>query len=179
MKKFLLLLPLLFCLSSCWDYREPSAQNYVLGLGVDYEDKFILSVETVKITGEPTSLSSSEGVVIESEGITLRDAVQNVEAVAGKKLYWGHTELVILSESVAKDHLVEVCDLISRSNEIYSNVNLAVTKNVSAREILKAKTPSSGMISTHIADIFENYEGSRRFDRCELWQLQRNFHSLK
>ena len=175
MKKFLLLLPLIFCLSSCWDYSEPSGQNYVLGLGIDYEDKFILSVETVKITGEPSSLSASGGVVIESEGETLLEALQDASGKAGKSLYWGHTELIILSETVANEHLGEVCDLISRSNEIYSNVNLSVSKSVPAGEILSAKTPGEGMVSTHIANIFENEENSRRFKCCELWQLQRIF----
>ena len=175
MKKFFLLLPLFFCLSSCWDYSEPSAQNYVLGLGIDYEDKFILSIETVKITGEPSSLSASGGVIIESEGKTLFEALHNASGKAGKSLYWGHTELIILSETVAKEHLNEVCDLISRSNEIYSNVNLSVSKSVPAREILSAKTPGEGMVSTHIANIFENEENSHRFVCCELWQLQRNF----
>jgi len=176
MKRLFLLFPLIFCLSSCWDYNEPSAQNYVLGLGVDYEDnKFNLSIETIKITGEPTSLSAAEGVIIESEGATISDAVSNAITKAGKKLYWGHTELVILSETVASDHLDTVCDLISRSSDIYSNVNLLVSKDVTAKEIFNAKTPQSGMASTHIANIFKNEDSSHRFICCELWQIRRDF----
>lgn len=175
MKRLFLLLPLILSLTSCWDYSEPSEQNYVLGFGIDYEnDKFILTVETVKITGEPTSLSAAEGVIIKSEGTTVSEAVDNAIIKSGKKLYWGHTELVILSENIVKNHLSAICDAISRSSAVYSNINLVVSKDSSAHDILTAKTPGGGMVSTHLANIFENKEASGNLICCELWQLQRD-----
>ncbi len=176
MKRILLFIPLIFCLCSCWDYTELNMQNYVLGMGVDYIDgKYTVCIETVKITGEPASLSASEGVIIESSGATIFDAVRDAIMSAGKKLYWGHTEVIIISETVAREHLFAVMDVVSRAQDIYSNVNLLVSQGVSAREILNSKTPRDIMVSVHLSNILENEEPSRRFKRCELWQLQRDF----
>lgn len=150
-------------------------QNYVLGMSIDYVDeKFIVGIETVKITGEPTSLSASQGIIIESEGVTVFDAVRDAIMSAGKKLYWGHTKVLILSETVAKEHLPAVCDVLARAQDIYSNINLCVAKDCKAQEILNSKTPSDTLVSEHISNIFENEEPSRRFIATQLWELLRD-----
>ncbi len=175
-KAFILALPLLFLLCGCWDYTELNMQNYVLGMSIDYEnDKFLICVETIKITGEPTSLSASEGIIIKSEGLTVFDAVRDAIMTAGKKLYWGHAKLIIISEDVAAQHLPAVCDVLSRAQDIYSNISICVAKNSSAADILNSKTPSGTLISEHISNILENEEPSRRFISTQLWQLLRDF----
>ena len=174
--KRLLLIPLLFTLCSCWDYTEPVAQNYVLGFSVDYiDDEFDVCIETVKVTGEPQSLSASDGIIIESRGVSIFDAVRDAIVLAGKKLYWGHVKVIILSETVAKEHLHSVVDVISRSPDIYSNVNLAVSRNCLARDVMYGKTPGESMVSVYISNIIENEEPSQRFKSVELWQLKRDF----
>ncbi len=175
-KAFLLAFPLLFLLCSCWDYTELNMQNYVLGMSIDYEDdKFTVCIETVKITGEPTSLSASEGIIIKSEGVTVFDAVRDAIMSAGKKLYWGHAKLIIISKEVAAAHLPAVCDVLSRAQDIYSNISICVSKNSSAAGILNSKISSGTLISEHISNILENEEPSRRFISTQLWQLLRNF----
>lgn len=177
MKKLLLLIfPLLFLLCGCWDYTELNMQNYVLGMSIDYEnDKFTVCIETIKITGEPTSLSASEGVIIKSEGVTVFDAVRDAIMSAGKKLYWGHAKLLIISEDVAAEHLPAVCDVLCRAEDIYSNISICVAKNSSAADILSSKIPSGTLVSEHMSNILENEESSRRFISTQLWQLLRNF----
>lgn len=175
-KKLLLIIPLLLILCGCWDYTELNMQNYVLGMSVDYiDDKYLVCIETVKITGEPTSLSASQGIIIESEGVTVFDAVRDAIMSAGKKLYWGHAKVLIISEAVAYTHLPEVCDVLSRAHDIYSNISLCVAKDCLARDILHSKTPSDTLISEHISNIFENEEPSRRFISTQLWELLRDY----
>lgn len=174
--KRLLLIPLLLSLCSCWDYTEPSAQNYVLGFSVDYVDGlYDVCIETVKVTGEPESLSASEGVIIESRGVSIFDAVRDAITLAGKKLYWGHTEVVILSEVVARDHLYSVIDLISRSPDVYSNISLVMSRDCLARDVINANPPGGSMVSVYISNIIENEETSHRFKSLEVWQLKCDF----
>ena len=175
MKRIFFILPILFCLTACWDYVEPSSENYVLGMGIDYADgKYLVAIETVKITGEAASLSSSEGVVTQGIGETLYAAVKNATTTAGKSLYWGHMEIIFLSEDIAKNRLYTVLDLISRTPDIYSNVDLSVAKDCSAADILSAKIPQGAMASVHITNIFENEAATHRFRCCSLWQLKQN-----
>lgn len=174
---FLLALIPLLLLTGCWDYTELNMQNYVLGMSVDYiDDRFWVCIETVRITGEPESLSASDGVIIETSGLTVFDAVRDAIMSAGKKLYWGHAELLIMSEEVAGDHLLAVTDVLARAQDVYSNISLAVASNgCAARDILKSKSPRGTLVSEHISHVLENEEPSRRFVDTELWQLQRDF----
>ena len=178
MKRLFLLslLPLLL-LTGCWDYIELNMQNYVLGMSVDFVDnRYLVCIETVKITGEPESLSASDGVIIETSGLTIFDAVRDAIMSAGKKLYWGHAELLIMSEEVARNHLVAVTDVLARAQDVYSNISLAVASNgYSARDILTSKSPRGTLVSEHISHVFQNEEPSRRFVDTELWRLQRDF----
>ena len=178
MKRLLLLalFPLLL-FSGCWDYTELNMQSYVLGMSVDFIDnQYYVCIETVKITGEPESLSASEGVMIETSGLSIFDAVRDAIMSAGKKLYWGHAEILIMSEEIAKNHLIAITDVLARAQDVYSNISLAVAANgYTAREILNAKSPQGTIVSEHISHIFDNEESSHRFVQTELWQLQRDF----
>ena len=173
---FAALLPL-FLLTGCWDYTEPNMQSYVLGMSVDFiENQYLVCIETVKITGEPESLSASDGVMLEARGLTMFDAVRDAIMSAGKKLYWGHAELVILGEQVAREQLVAVTDVLSRAQDVYSNVSLAVASDgCTAKQVLSAKSPRGTIASEHISHVLQNEEASRRFVDTELWQLQRGF----
>ena len=174
-KAFLISLILFPLLCSCWDYTELNMQNYVLGMSVDYiNGNYKICIETVKITGEPQALSASDGVIIESSGKTIYDAVRNAIMSAGKKLYWGHAQLLIISEEIAQNHLLAVCDVLSRSQDIYSNINICVARNTSASEVLNADTPRKTLLSEHITNILQNEEPSHRFCKTQLWQLERS-----
>lgn len=170
-----LLLPLLL-LSGCWDYTELNMQHYVMGMSIDYvNNRYQVCIETVKITGEPESLSASRGVVIKTSGLSIFDAVRDAITAAGKKLYWGHARLLVMSEEVARNHLNSVIDVIDRAQDVYSNLTLSVAKDTTAQEILTSKTPRETIVSEHIMHVFENEKPSRRFVKTELWQLQRAF----
>ncbi|MEG2858004.1 MAG: hypothetical protein RR994_05240, partial [Clostridia bacterium] len=71
-------------------------------------------------------------------------------------------------------HLNSVCDTLSRAQDVYLNVSLAIAPGT-AESVICGKTPRDTLMSEHIMNILENEEPSRRFPRCELWQLLRGF----
>lgn len=158
----------------CWDYTEVNMQDYVFGIGIDMQDDaYNVSIETLKVRGSAEQ-AGSQGTVIKTRGANLFDAIRAAITHAGKKLYWGHFQLVILGESVAAEHLQQVLDVFSRAQDVYLNAAVLVTHGASADEILNAKLPNQGMVTDHIMDIFDNEKPSRHFRLTEIWQIYRD-----
>ncbi len=159
--------------TGCWDYTEVNMQDYVFGLAVDkLEDEYSVCIETLEVKGSPEE-GSSAGIVTKTRGTNLFDAIRSAIGHAGKKLYWGHFQLAIISENVAKEELAEILDVFSRAQDVYLNVAVVVARGTSAEDVLSAKLPKATMVTDHIMDIFDNQKPSRHFNLTEIWQLYR------
>ncbi len=159
--------------TGCWDYTEVNMQDYVFGLSVDKQgDEYSVCIETLEVKGSPEE-GSSAGIVTKTRGTNLFDAIRSAITHAGKKLYWGHFQLAIIGESVAKEELAEILDVFSRAQDVYLNVAVVVARGTPAEDVLSAKLPKSTMVTDHIMDIFDNQKPSRHFNLTEIWQLYR------
>lgn len=174
MKRLWLLFPLLFFLSGCWDYSEPAMQEYVLGIGIDLSEDgtYLLTIETADLTGSPESSSGRR--LLSSSGENLFDAVRNAIPHAGKKLYWGHCGLVIISESITGQSLHEVLDVFNRAQDIYLNNSILVARGISASDVFLADYGGADSITSHCLNIFQSQSASRRFRTLELWEYTRD-----
>lgn len=159
--------------TGCWDYTEVNMQDYVFGLAVDKQgNDYSVCIETLEVKGSPEE-GSSAGIITKTRGANLFDAIRSAITHAGKKLYWGHFQLAIIGESVAKEELAEILDVFSRAQDVYLNAAVVVARGTSAENILSAKLPKSTMVTDHIMDIFDNQKPSRHFNLTEIWQLYR------
>lgn len=125
-------------LSGCWNYRDVNDLNIVSGIAIDINpdnNNYLITAEIVEIAtgGKESILSSSK---VQAEGKTLFDAVRNMISVAGKKSFYSHMKVVIISQYVAKEGLIQVIDFISRDSEPRFELNLLVSKEETAHEIL-------------------------------------------
>ncbi len=171
---FLLLCIPILSLCSCWDYTEVNMQDYVFGMAVDKTDNtYNVSIETLQVKGSAEQ-SSSKGTVIKTQGENLFDAIRSAITHAGKKLYWGHFQLAVIGESVAKENFEEILDTLSRAQDVYLNIALVIARNTPAEEILSAKLPKETMVTDHIMDIFDNEKPSRHFHLYEAWEVYRD-----
>ncbi len=133
-----LMIILLICslqlVSGCWNYREVNDVNIVTGLAIDYDSKakqYILSSEIIDF-----SVEGGHGEVISIRGKTLFDAIRNMISKSGKKLYFGHAKVFIISEEVAEKGLVPIMDLIYRDAELRSDMWLLVSDETAASDLL-------------------------------------------
>ncbi|MBQ3055009.1 MAG: hypothetical protein IJC88_02785 [Oscillospiraceae bacterium] len=169
MKWFSLLLPIFF-LCGCWDYNEAAMQEYVLGIGVDLnkDESYLVTIETADLSGSPESQSKSK--LLTAEGKNLFDAIRNAISHAGKKLYWGHCELIVIDDSIKNEKLHEVLDVFLRAQDVYQTVTLTVAQGASAAEVFSTDYSGSDSVTAHCLHIFQNQASSRRFQQCELWE---------
>jgi len=149
---------LLILQTGCWDYRSLSEINIVAGLALDKDPEngqYILTAEVLDLN-VPTKDQPPKSVIIESIGETLFDAARNAKRKLRNKLYFSNTSVFILSRQIAAEEGVyDYIDWLSRDLEPRSTINVAVSKEETAGELLKAKMADNSIVSFTLQNIIE------------------------
>lgn len=164
--KTLTIVSAFFLLAGCWDMEESDRLDYVHGIGVDYEDgKVILYLQLVNLGG----LGTPETAVKEEDQITIatasaedvNTAIFNIYKSAQRRLYWGHTTFIILSEATLENNkLKEVLDLVNRYPETRYRIRMFSTKD-DISELMKVSPTFKGSpIFSRLTDLNNAYEQS-------------------
>ncbi len=165
-----LLLPMSLC--GCWNYIDIDTQFVALGAIVDMDEQtgeYILFTEVAKSRGgAETELVAR---VETSRGITIFDAIRNSIKKIGGKLYWGHTLIYIVSETVAKNGISEVMSLLSRQTQMRSDIFILIAEDDSVEKIFHFNDPIHDDISQHIHDLLESYQSSGKYRQTPLYEI--------
>ncbi|HHU05785.1 MAG TPA: Ger(x)C family spore germination protein [Clostridiales bacterium] len=155
----LLILLLLIPLSGCWDYRGLDELTIVTGVAIDKkpeEDIYQLTYEIVDLI-EPIKEKGPNRKLIESEGKTIFEAVRNAKRRVSNKLYFGHSELIIICEEIARNEdLNVVLDFFIRDSECRETINVVVSQEKTARDIIASEGIGHTVISNEILEILED-----------------------
>ncbi|WP_026575310.1 Ger(x)C family spore germination protein [Bacillus sp. UNC438CL73TsuS30] len=142
LKIFLLIILFLPIVSACWNQKELTDLAFVMALGIDRGEnqKFELSVQIVN-PGNVSSGQSGGGqglpiVVYQSSGNTITEAARNLTKQISRRLYYAHTNLVVVSEEVAKTDLMDILDALDRDPEFRTTTELVVARNVKAEDMI-------------------------------------------
>lgn len=144
-------------LSACWNYREIDKFVILAGGAIDKDkdtNKYILTLELVEPIGKERGLKSK---IIQTKGDSIFNALRKGIEVNGKKVYWAHNKIIIISEEVAKHDLISVIDVVLRDAEIRGDSKILVSKDNTASEILyKTNKIGDEIVSHKINDALEN-----------------------
>lgn len=155
---FLILIILInsMLLTGCWNYREIDQVLIVAGLAVDKEEnnQYKLTAEIAQISGGKDSKTTSK--LITAEGKTMFAAVRDMISLSGKRLYWSHAKVLILSKKIAEEGVQKVLDWYARDSETREDVFLLVSEEASAKEILEADSTTEGIKSFILGEIIKN-----------------------
>lgn len=143
-------------LASCWNYREVNEMAIVIGAAVDKgkTKNYMLTVEVLDVGGGAETQVNTK--VLSIEGETVFDAVRRLISVEGKRGYWGHTQVLIVSEEIARTDISEVINFFRQDAETRADLYVIVAKGCSAKEILNAGIPLGDAISDSLAKSLEN-----------------------
>ncbi|MCX7711196.1 MAG: Ger(x)C family spore germination protein [Clostridia bacterium] len=158
-------------LAGCWNYREVDQLSIVAGVAIDkgIHEKYSLSVEIAEISGEKESETKSKTITV--EGKTIFDAARNAISFMGKKLYWSHAKVVIVSREVAETGLVDILDWYNRDAETRGDIHILVSKGESAKEILSRKSTTEKVKSFEIDKMMENQKALSKTSPIEIWEI--------
>lgn len=139
----------LFFISGCWNYREIDQLAIVAGAAIDkQDDKYLVSAEIVNVSGGKDSKVSPK--VVTGIGDTIFDAIRNTIKISGKTLYWAHSEILIISEEIAREGVIQAIDMFTRDPETRMSSNLLIAKDKTAKEILEQQSITTEIKSSEI-----------------------------
>lgn len=142
--------------TGCWNYREVDEFSIVAGVAVDkgIKNRFQITVEIIQISGGKDTKTTSK--TITTEGKTIFDAARNMIALSGKRLYWAHTKVIILSKKVANEGVIKAIEWYNRDAETREGVHMLVSERESAKEILDARGSGEDIMSFSLDEMIKN-----------------------
>lgn len=155
-------------LSGCWNYKEIENMGIVAGFAIDKkDDNYVVNTEIILISkGKESSIKTK---VITSEGATIFDAVRQNIKIVGKKLFWSHAEIVIVSKEIAEEGIVPVVDWISRDAEPRMTLHILISKEKTASEILVQQAVVAEILSFELNEIIESQKSLSFSPDIEEW----------
>jgi spore germination protein KC len=179
MKKILLLIFILtttLMFTGCTNYKEVTDIWMVAGFAVDWDEQnkqYILTAEILKPSGGKESAMVTERVSFSSP--TLFSAMRRGITYSGKRLYWAHSNIVVISEEVAKRGIIPIIDIVNRGGEFRSSLYLVISREATAREILEKRMSLYSAASLEIADMFKAQKGVSTYSNSEFWYFFQNY----
>ncbi|WP_244444795.1 Ger(x)C family spore germination protein [Paenibacillus camerounensis] len=136
----LVLLPML--LSGCWERRELNELAFVLALGIDKaESGFKITMQVVI----PSAISSQNGgaagggVPVASYSFTaptIYESLRQFNMTVSRSAYMGHIRVLVIGESLAREGVSPMLDVLKRSREPRMDFYVMVAKGGTAEEAL-------------------------------------------
>lgn len=111
-------------LAGCWDRVEINNIGIVLAAGLDKtaEDKIVLSVQIAIPEamggGQMGGGQGGEGktmIVEKATGTTIFDAMSLLQEKFSRRIFWGHNQVIIIGEKLAKEGIQKHIDFFARS----------------------------------------------------------------
>jgi spore germination protein KC len=157
--------------TGCWNYREVENLAIAAGAAVDRnEDGTIhITIEVVNIGGD--GQVSYEPVYIEADGETFFEAVRSAISKEGKKIYWSHAKVIVISEEIARVDIVKYLDFLFRDAEAREDTWLLISTGKTAGEILRGKGLLKPIVSFQLDDTMRSQKATSRFPFIELFEF--------
>lgn len=160
MKKIILSLFILFCLTGCWNYNELNDYSIVSGVAIDKnDDKYEASVlisNSPKSNSSESNSSESQVVVYSGKGDSIFSALKQIGLISPKELYFGSFSVLVISEEVARDGIDSAIDFFVRYPNARKNFYVVLSKDTKAKNTLKIMSPLSSFPSQKITDNIES-----------------------
>jgi spore germination protein KC len=166
--------------SGCWNYREIENLAIVAGMAIDRDEldkRYILTVEIASPNQEEKT-GGSKSEVYETRGTTMFEAVRNLIVEIGRKAYWSHSKVIIISKAIAEGPgIASVLDFVYRDSETRRDVLVVISEESAAGEVLKEAHNTDELLSFRIDAAIRSQKNIARFPKTELREVVDNFQS--
>ena len=154
MKKIILILFILICLTGCWNYKELDDYSIVTGIAIDKkDDDFLVSVLISNAKKDSSSSnSSSQNVVYSGKGKSIFKALKEISLISPKELYLDHFSILIISEEIASDGIYNIVDFFLRYPNARKDFSVVLAKDCKAKDTLKIVSPLTDYPSQSLSD---------------------------
>ncbi len=133
-----------FLLTGCYNYNELNTLAIATGMSINYKDDHY-EVSLLIANSKQAQVSSKEGesqsIVYEGKGNTISEALREIDVISPKSIYIGHLSFIVVSESLAKQGLMDSLDYLLRDPESIKRFYLIMARDVEAKDILEIVSP--------------------------------------
>lgn len=154
----------LLMLTGCWSRRELNELLIVLGVGIDWvDDQYLISFQVVnpsEISAQKRGGERPPVTLYQGRGRTVFEAARALTAEAPRKVYMGHLQVYVMSETAARRGVRKIIDNSLRDNELRLDFDLIVARHASAAEILQIYTPLDKLPSNNMLRSLQTSEKS-------------------
>ena len=162
-------------LTGCWNYQPLKERSIVVAVGLDKgtDDKFELTLQIAKpALIKPDQIIKDNAVTVVSDiGDTVFEAVRSILKKVNRKPYYGHLQLIVIGEKLAKDNIEEILDFFERDHEPRLTPYVIVAKGLSSKEILSAKSEIDYIPAIHIKSTIDNTKSSGKIKQTALIEI--------
>ena len=148
MKKIIILTFILFSLTGC-SYVELNELAIASAVGIDYEDNnYTLTAQIMNMKNTGNGAQEASALIYEASGETISTAIRNFAIRYPKTVYFGHLEIIVISDTAANKKLDDIFDYFIRSTEVRTSGFVAITKDEKAKDILNPSNEKKGSFPT-------------------------------
>ncbi len=175
-----LILVCIFSLSGCWDKRELNEITLTSALAVETtpEGQYRIIVQNINPQGsnpessKGTNLGSEKSYTnIIAEGDSIYEALNKLSRLTPSKLFFAHTNLIIVSEDLARDRGVrDILDYFERSYQFRKDLWFIIGKG-NPLDLMEASSKLSYFPSQMIFEIIKSNKNSTFFVALQLGQF--------
>ncbi|WP_435920986.1 Ger(x)C family spore germination protein [Paenibacillus sp. DYY-L-2] len=172
--------------SGCWNRTELDELGITSATGFDRQNgKWVLSYQLIV----PSTMGAIQGGggggggsnpnvhTFTSEGHTIREAADFSYVENPRRLYFAHTDVMVIGKEAAEYGLMEILDLYFRNNDARETVLVTLTDGT-AKEILRKLIPPEKMPGAALADILsKESKFSSTFPMIKVYQLAQKITS--
>ncbi len=161
MKKIVIIIIIIFC-TGCVDYKELNNLSYITGMGIDYvDDQYVITYEVMDNKKEG-AIIDTQTFTVTSKGDNIYETGVNAVSKLSSSAYFSHTQVIIISEEVAENHLFELSDFVMRNPKLNEEFLLVMSQG-SPEEILNTTTEENPSTAFYIYDLIRNNVYSQNF----------------
>ncbi|MFD2444551.1 Ger(x)C family spore germination protein [Bacillus sp. CGMCC 1.16607] len=134
-----------FLLTGCWDSLEINDAAIITGIAIEKGENALYKMTVSTVNATELSKSSATGntpsTTFSLEGDSISELSNKMNIGLTRKNIYSHTRILVISEKIAKEGMLEFLDFLERSGEFRNDFNIMVSKGVKASDILKVAYP--------------------------------------
>jgi spore germination protein KC len=144
----LMLISVTVLLGGCWNQNELTDLAFVMAMGVDkgtQNEKYNVSFQVVVPANVASGQDGGGGqgppvVVYQSSGNNLTEAARKATKQIPRMLYYAHTNILVISEEVARDGILDLLDSLDRDPVFRTTTLVIIAKGIKAGDLISILT---------------------------------------
>ncbi len=179
----LFIISILSLTTGCWNNRDLTELAIVSGIALDKLDngKIELTVQVIKpsaIQKDGNSGQASKAYVnVTEDGSTVFEAVRNLITELDRKGFFAQTQVMVISEAIAKEDISEVVDFFERDHETKRRAELIIARGMKAKDVLEIESQIEKVPSIYIVESLKTSTAVSKARKINLLQLLKDFNN--